>query len=148
MKKLLTYTLAATLSIGFAFANSTKPATVTTPVSKSIPTSLATLSKVARENQELREALLVLENEAAELKSQLGYQQLMANLMTNLRTKENKEALEEAQAGMQYISTMTTLMQVLQAKNNQEELAELKARADYEKTMTATLAHLKAVSAK
>jgi hypothetical protein len=148
MKKLLTFTLATTLSIGFAFANNSKPANVSTPNSSLSATSLATLLEVARENQQLREALLALENESAELKSQLSYQQMMGNMLTTLRTKENKEALAETQATIQYVTTMTQVMQALQAKNTEEQVAELKALAEYEKTMAAIMSHLKATAVK
>jgi hypothetical protein len=149
MKKLLTFTLAATLSIGFAFAHSTKPATVSTPASKSsVPTSLATLAEVARENQQLREMLLALETESAELKSQIGYQQMMTKMFTSLNAQQHEDVLEEVKATISYVSTMTNVLLALQSNNNQEQLAEIKAQAEYQKTMSKALASLNAVSSK
>jgi len=146
MKKLLTFTLAAALSIGFAFANSTKPSTISTPTTKSIPTSLATLSEVARENQQLRAALLALETESAELKSQISYQQIMARMLTNLNTKQYNDVLEEANAAISYVTTMTNVLLALQSNSNNEQQAEIKAQAEYQKTMSIALASIKPAS--
>jgi hypothetical protein len=148
MKKLLTFTLVAALSIGSAFANSTKPSTLSTPASKSVPVKLATLSQVASENQQLRAALLALETESQELKSQLSYQQMMANLITTLNKKQQEDFVEESNATLSYITTMNNLLLSLQFESNLEQQAELKAQLDYQKTMTALAARLKVNGAK
>jgi hypothetical protein len=148
MKKPFTFALAAALSIGFAIANSSKPVTISTPPSKSTPVSLAALSQVASENQQLREALVVLEIESAELKSYLAYQQTMATVMTSLNKKQQDDMIEEANATISYITTMNNLMVSLQSASNQEQQEELKAQLDYQKTMTALMARLKMTSNK
>lgn len=148
MKKFLTFTLAATLSIGFALANSTKPASLSAPASKSAAVSLPTISQLASENQQLREALAVLQSESEELKSQISYQQLMAGLMTKINKLDQEHANDEATATISYLSAMTQVMLFLQSSDNREQQAELIAQKDYQKTMRQALAGLRPISVK
>ena len=147
MKKLLTTTLAISLAIGFAFANSTKPVTP----SKSTPTtssSLATPEAVARENQQLREKVKAMESTIAELQGQFGYEQTMGKMMQRLQSNNQKEVLDEANASLAYTNTMNKVLNVLEANKNENLLAELQAQNAYQKTMAATFAFLQAGVAK
>jgi hypothetical protein len=142
MKKLITFTLAATLTITVGLANSTKPYSISSPVAKPTSASLITLAAVSSENQLLNAKLVALETESAELQSQISYQQMMAKMLTSLSVLENDEAIQEVRANVQYVSTMTNVLLAIQSISNLEQQQELKAQIEFQKIMQVVLTKL------
>lgn len=150
MKKTLTLAALLTLSVAFVAA---RPTAVPATPAHSTAASLATrISAVARENEELKSLVATLENEVAELQSELAYNQMMSKMLQQLRQEgadqQAAEQAAEAASDDNYRQLMSQVLQHARQRHEAEADAEAAAQTNYETMMQQMLQKIKATPAR
>lgn len=134
MKKTLTLAVLGTLLHLFAFA--TEPHTDSqnhTPHSPAA--SLATYEKVARENEALKSDIARLAEANEELRSQIAYQTMMANMLLTLKQQEAEDQIAELEATVAYDEMMGNMLTKLEQAASNDKQEEAIALVVYQKMM-------------
>ena len=141
MKKLFTLLALSSLLSGFASAAETsKDASKPTPAAPNA--RLAAYEKVARDNEQLKMQAWQLAEQVTELKSQLAYEQMMANMLLQLRSNDLEDAIADRQASLDYNRMMASLFQQLDDRALADRQDDARALAAYNEMMENMFRHL------
>lgn len=113
MKTLIASLMALSLSLGTASANDSVNTTnrkQTEAVSNANAISLEVYTQLLEENKALRSRVAQLADSAAELQSTLEYNEVMSNMLTSLRQREDAEKHAELDAQLAYNQLMSNLL--------------------------------------
>lgn len=113
MKTLIASLMALSLSLGTASANDSVNTTSrkqTEAVSNASAISLDVYNQLLEENKALRSRVAQLADSAAELQSTLEYNEVMSNMLTSLRQREDAEKRAELDAQLAYNQLMSNLL--------------------------------------
>jgi len=134
MKK--TITLLALASIVSCLAFATEASTDSQKLMPHSPaTSLATYEKVARENETLKAEVARLADANEELKSQIAYQTMMANMLLTLKQQEAEDKKADLEATLAYDDMMGKMFTHLQQKTAENQKEDTLALVAYNSMM-------------